>query len=216
MEAKKISVGMFIVFATMASMFAGSVTSASASELSGAVKGGPTVLEGGGATLECTSEEGKYEVVKPTNEKEPKWEEQEKSNPGKDLLINISKWSGCKVKTSEVKEAKPKIIKSCELHLQDEAPAGKKTSESKATMSVVSECVFTTTILFFNCNIKVPRSGNSELPEALLKNLEPEDLTINVALSGLTTTTSGVCPGATGSKASKLKGTWTAEGVIHL
>jgi hypothetical protein len=209
MRSMKLGMSMLVVLTTVASVLVGPVTSASAGELSGTVKGGPFILEGGGATLTCTGSEGTYQVVKPT-EKEPKWEKQEKSNPGKDLLINIAKWTGCKAKSSLIKEATP-IVSPCLIHLQDEAPEEEKTTKSKANISIFG-CKVEVKVVG-TCTLTIP--NQSELHEALLENMT-NDLLITANLSGITIKPSSACLGIKETKEGKLKEVMTAEGVIHL
>jgi hypothetical protein len=209
MRPKEFYIGALI--AIVGGALACQAANAPASELSGNFKTGAYTLEGGGATLTCTSASGKYEVVKPIGSK---WEEQVKSNPGQDLLMNVEKWSGCKVKTTIVNVLP--TMKACELHMQDETP--EKTPLSKGNISVVTECTAEMKVLFMVCVLALPRAGNAERHEVKLENKEAgEDLLMELNLSGLAMKPNGAgCMGVKETSEGKLKTTAIAEGVIHL
>jgi hypothetical protein len=167
----------------------------------GAGKSGPVVLEGGGATLECSSAEGTGTVLSKQGAEALK---------GPILALNTTTWIGCKAKSKEIKEVTPKV-KACNLHLVQAAGV------SQAKGSVASECTVETKVLFFTCVIhvtaeKVAPVVNFNLETNNLENVGA-NLVIKAADSGVTTTTTGVCPGITGSKEGKQKATVTGEGV---
>jgi hypothetical protein len=167
----------------------------------GAVKSGPVVIEGGGATLECTSAEGSGTTLFGGKE----------ALKGAILSILVKKWDGCKVKTKEFKELTPELGE-CTIHLLQ------GTGETTAKASVFGkECLVSVTILFFKCTIHVVvenkiKNVNLELQKNLLENSYP-NLIIYADDTGITTFISGVCSGIADTKEGKLKATVTDEGL---
>jgi hypothetical protein len=157
------------------------------------------VLSGGGATLECATAEGTGTILS----------EGKEALSGELLLIDIIKWNSCKASSGSFKELKPKI-KICSLRLHQ--PLGSST----ATGSVATECTIETTVLFLTCTIHVTPEKESEkvnfgLEKNTLEN-SGSNLIINADDSGITTTTSGTCPGVKGGKENTQKATVTGEG----
>lgn len=140
-------------------------------------KSGPVVLEGGGATLECSSAEGKGTIENAEGKEQLK---------GTTLALNTEKWNGCKAKTNSQKELKP-TVSACTLKLKQ------ANGELKAKGSVASACTIKTTVLFFSCTITVSAENgttNTGLEKNLLAN-SGGNLTINAEDSGITTTVAG-------------------------
>jgi hypothetical protein len=216
MILKTIRVGSLIGLSIM-SMMAMSVASASASELQGQVKAlKEAVLEGGGGEVKCPAAgyEGKYDVMKTTSTTQPKWEKQEKSSLGNDLIIrNKFPATGCAGKVGAAEE--PATVEPCELHVQlktVEEVGG--VLKGKANGSVVSACVIKTNL----CEITVVKGKeiakvNSELPEVKLENTGSGNLLLKAEVSGITTEVKGIfCP-ITASSSNKFKSEVEAQGV---
>jgi hypothetical protein len=162
-------------------------------------------LEGGGATLECTSAEGTGTILTDIGGSE--------STKGKVMQLKTTKWNGCKAKSKEIKEVTPKV-KACVLDLRQES------GQMKAKGSVVKECTVETTVLFLTCTIHVlvekpSEQVNSGLEANTLTN-EQANLLIKAEDVGVTTTATGTCPGITGSKEGKQKATIRGEGANWL
>lgn len=202
-----IKVKLLAVFAAMVAVLAVSAAPAFAEfesnngKATGAGKSGPVVLEGGGATLECSSAEGTGTILKQGVE----------STKGTVLALNTKTWSGCKAKSSSFKELTPKV-KECTLKLTQAA------GQSQAKGSVGTECTIATTVLFLTCTIHVsvekagPPAVNFGLEANHLEN-SGSNLIIKAEDTGITTTTSGTCPGVKGSNENKQKATVTGENV---
>jgi hypothetical protein len=195
------------VFAAMIAVLAVSAAPAFAEfesnngKATGAGKSGPVVLEGGGATLECSSAEGTGTILKQGVE----------STKGTVLALNTTTWNGCKAKSKEIKEVTPKV-KACTLKLTQAA------GNNQAKGSVGTECTVETTVLFFKCVIHVAAEKSGQPPvnfglEANHLENVGNNLVITAEDSGITTTTSGTCPGITGSSNNKQKATVTGENV---
>jgi hypothetical protein len=165
-----------------------------------AFKSGKIILEGGGATFECASAEGKGVITLGGKE----------AKHGNHLSLDTEKWNECKASSKEFKELKPKV-KACTLRLT------KAAGEAKAKGSVVSECTIETTVLFLTCTVHLTPEKEAEkvnfgLEKNVLEN-SGANLIIKAEDSGITTTTSGTCPGVSGGKENKMKTTTTVEGV---
>jgi hypothetical protein len=159
------------------------------------------VLEGGGATLECVKAEGTGTILSAAKGKE--------QLKGPVLQLKTTKWNECKAKSSEFKELKPKV-KACALNLTQKA------GQEKALGSVASECTVETTVLFLTCTIHVSAEKESPpvnfgLESNALENVG-NNLIITAEDSGVTTTTSGTCPGVSGSSTGKQKAIVEGEG----
>jgi hypothetical protein len=193
------------VFIAMAAVLAVSATPASARFVStngkatGPIKSGRIALEGGGIIIECASTEGTGTILS----------EEKEATKGELLLLDIIKWNSCKASSGSFKELVPKI-KACSIRLHQ------RLGESKAKASM-GECTIETTVLFATCTIHVPSAKESEgLNFALEKNTlenSGNNLIVHLDDSGITTTTSGTCPGVKGGKESTLKAEVTVEGV---
>jgi hypothetical protein len=154
----------------------------------GAGKSGTVVLEGGGATLTCSSAEGEWKIANGTTK-------------GTTLAIAISKWNSCKAKTKEIKEASA-TVEPCTLSL--EQAAGSK----KAKGSTTTECKVKVTILFFTCKITVA-AGQTGLETNTLEN-SGSNLITTAADTGIKTHAEGTCLGATSTNEAKEKAVITA------
>jgi hypothetical protein len=165
------------------------------------VKSGPLTLEGGGATLECTSTKGQWKVSPPGSEvtKETKFG------------LAIEKWNGCKASSKEIDEAKP-TVKECTLRF------GEVDEKAlTARLSMATECTIEVKVLFFTCKISLPAAKegekvNFDLEKNALENSD-SNLLITAADSGITTEAKGACLGVTGTKEGKLKTTVTGAGL---
>jgi hypothetical protein len=200
---------MLAVFAGMIATLAISAVPASAEftstngKATGAGKSGPVVLEGGGATLECASAEGKGTIENA---------EGKEATKGPSLLLNTEKWNECKAKTSSQSGLKP-TVSACTLKLKQAA------GESTAKGSVVSACTVKTTVLFINCTITVVAEKESEKVNfGLVKNALTNsggNLIINAEDSGITTSVSSGCGfgGVKASNENKQKAEVKGEGV---
>jgi hypothetical protein len=168
----------------------------------GAAKGKAIILEGGGATLECTSAEGTGTILAGFGGTQ--------TLNGSVLQLKVTKWNECKAKSSSIKEVLPKV-KACILNLK------KAVGESRAKGSVGSECTVETTVLSLTCIIHLPSEKESErvnfgLEKNALEN-SGNNLLVKAEDSRVTTTVSGTCPGITGTKEGKEKAAVEDEGV---
>src|SRR5580658_2090242 len=175
------------VFAAMIAVLAVSATSAFAEftstngKATGAGKSSKVVLEGGGATLECATAEGKGQIAN---------SEKKEATKGDLLNLDTEKWNECKASSGSFKELKPKV-KACTLDLMQSA------GSPTATGSVVTECTVETTVLFLTCTIHVTPEKEAEkvnfgLEKNTLEN-SGNNLIIHAEDTGITTTTSGTC-----------------------
>jgi hypothetical protein len=177
----------------------------------GSAKTGPLVIEGGGASLECTSAEGEWKIQSKgkiaEQEKEGK---QVKQLKGPQQYIPLSKFTGCKAKTTELKELKP-TVSSCTLHLL-QLPGS-----LTATGAIVNECSIETKVLFITCKISTPPANeetgvNFNLKKNALEN-SGSNLIITAEDEGITSEPKGTCPGVKATKEAKEKAVLTEIGV---
>ena len=208
---------LLVVFSTIVGLLAFTATPASAwfSSNSNSTAGTITseseiVLAGGGATLECTAATGEWKIQTKgpilEHEKEGK---QEKTLQGPHQYIKLH-LTGCKAKSSEIKEVTPKVGE-CELQLVQEKGA------LTAKGGVATECKIEITVLFLTCKITVPVANeqtglNFGLKENELTNLE-NNLLIKADDEGITTEAKGTCPGVSNTKEASVKGTIKEQGV---
>jgi hypothetical protein len=170
------------------------------------------VLEGGGGKITCpsTGYTGEYHIVKPIKATQPKWEEQEASNPGQDLKIrNKFPATGCEAVVGTSKSAAE--VSECSFHVQSETAGSPFTSNG----SVLSPCV----IKALNCEIKVLQGNeikgvNSKLTTVKGEN-KGKDLFLKSEVSGITTEVKAGCI-LSGSNTNKFKAEVLAEGLNHL
>jgi hypothetical protein len=206
-----INAKLLAILAAMVAVLAVSAAPASAifvsntGETHGAGKSGAMTLEGGGATLECSSAEGEWKIQTAGKiEEHEKGEKQQPALEGPQLYLLIKKWIGCKAKSSLIKEAKP-TVKECTLHLEQVAKG-----ETKAKGAVATECTVEVKVLG-TCTIKVPAAKESEklnfgLEKNTLENSGTNLLT-TAEDSGITTKPSAACLGIKETKEGKMKST---------
>ena len=155
---------------------------------------GAAVLEGGGATLECTSTQGKWTILSATGQEQAK---------GVQLKLNITTWNGCTAKTSLVKGVAAKV-KECALDLEQAA------GESKAKGSTVTECTVEVKVLG-TCIISTPGQQHN-LETNLLTNVG-QNLEVKAEDSGIVTEPKGSgCIGISKTTNAKEKAIFTVEG----
>jgi hypothetical protein len=157
----------------------------------GTVKVGTITIEGGGATLTCTSAEGTWTILSGGKA----------SKKGTNEQLLFEKFSGCKVKTSGGITATPTVF-PCTLELSQEA------GKNKAIGSIVGSCKVETKVLFLTCTITATGSG---LTENTLENVGANNV-ITANDGGITTKPAGTCPGVKETKEAKEKAVATAEG----
>ncbi|MFI5008667.1 MAG: hypothetical protein ACHQDY_00155 [Solirubrobacterales bacterium] len=155
----------------------------------GNVKVGTITIEGGGATLTCTSAEGGWTIFNGTVP----------STKGKQEKLTFEKYAGCKVKTNLV-TVTPTMY-PCSLDLFQEA------GKNKAIGAIVGSCKTEVKVLG-TCTITATGSG---LEENTLENVGANDV-ITANDSGITTKPSGSCIGIKETKEAKEKAVATAEG----
>jgi hypothetical protein len=181
------------------------------SSTSGKAKTGPLVIEGGGATLECTSSEGEWKIQTAGKIKEHEKEgKQVASTKGPQQYITFNKFSGCLAKTTEMKNLKPRVG-TCVLHLEQEA------GSFSAEGAIASVCEIETKVLFFTCKISTPEANettgeNINLKENTLSK-GGSNLEVIAADEGITSEPKGTCPGVSKTKTAKEKATLLEEGV---
>jgi hypothetical protein len=190
---------LLVVFSTMIAVLAVSAAPAFAEFQSntgvghGAGSSGAVVLEGGGATLECTGAEGEWKILSGGKE----------ATKGTSMQINTKKWNGCKAKSSIIKGVTANV-KECTLELTQAA------GETKAKGSTVTECTVEVKV-HGTCTIKVP-AGQTGLEKNVLEN-SGENLLTKAEDTGITTKPSAACLGIKETKEAKQKGTVTGVGV---
>ncbi|HEY7830610.1 MAG TPA: hypothetical protein VIC06_08615 [Solirubrobacteraceae bacterium] len=154
---------------------------------------GAVVLEGGGATLECTSAEGEWEILSGGVE----------ATKGTSMQIKSKKFNGCKAKSSIINGAAA-TVKACTFELKQAA------GSTKAVGSTVTECTVEVKVLG-TCTIKVP-GGQTGLEKNTLSNSGSNLLTV-AEDTGITTKPSGFCLGIKETKEAKQKATITGIGL---
>ena len=159
----------------------------------GATKGGAIVIEGGGATLECTSSEGTWTIL--SGEKA--------ATKGETLSETIEKWNGCKAKSSLV-TATP-TVSSCTFQLKGaagvEEPLGAISAECHIQIKVLGTCEINLTV-----------AGNAGLQFASLQN-NGTNMTALIAWINVSTSIKGTCLGIKATTAAKLKVLLTYIGI---
>jgi hypothetical protein len=156
----------------------------------GTVKVGTITIEGGGATLTCTSAEGTWTILSGGVA----------SKKGTNEQLDFEKYTGCKVKTSLV-TATPTMF-ACTLEL--EQAAGSKT----AIGAIVGSCKTEVKVLG-TCTITAEGKG---LKENTLENVGANNV-ITANDAGITTKPKGSgCIGVKETTNAKEKAVATAEG----
>jgi hypothetical protein len=156
----------------------------------GNVKVGALTIEGGGATLTCTSATGGWTIFNGTVP----------STKGKQEKLTFETYTGCKVKSTFANEVTPTMF-PCSLDLFQEA--GKQT----AIGSIVGSCKTVVKVLG-TCEIT---ATGSNLTENVLNNVGAND-EIKANDSGITTEPKGSCFGISKTTNAKEKAVATAEG----
>jgi hypothetical protein len=156
----------------------------------GQVKVGAITIEGGGATLTCTSAEGTWTILSGGKA----------NTKGKNEQLFFEKYAGCKTKSSFIKEAKP-TVSPCTLELEQAA------GESKAIGAIVGTCKIEVKVLG-TCTITAEGKG---LKENTLANVGSNDV-ITANDSNITSKPSSACFGVTETHEAKEKAVATAFG----
>ena len=176
----------------------------------GSAKTVPLVIEGGGATLECTSATGEWKIQSKGQLSEHEvGQKQIKQLKGPQQFIPLTT-TGCKAKTAEMKELKP-TVSACTLHLQQQP------GSLTANGAIVSECSIETKVLFFTCKISTPAANeqtgvNFNLQKNALAN-SGNNLIVTAEDEGITSEPKGTCPGVKATKEAKEKAVLTEQGV---
>jgi hypothetical protein len=160
------------------------------SESKGKAKVGAITIEGGGATLTCTGAEGTWTILSGGKA----------STKGTNEQLAFEKYSGCKVKTSQI-TATPTVF-PCTLELTQAA------GKNKAVGSIVGSCKIETKVLFLTCTIT---ATGSNLVENTLENVGANDV-ITANDGGITSKPAGSCPGVKETNTATEKAVATAEG----
>lgn len=199
------------MIATLAVSAAPAFAEFESTQTKGAGKSGTVVLEGGGATLECTSAEGEWKIRTAGKIEEQNQVKQTPTTRGPHLNLTIKKWNGCKAKTSSVKEVTAEVGE-CTLQLVQQE------GETKAKGGVVSACTVKTKVLGLPCTITTPAAKEQEkinfgLEKNALENSGSNLITV-AEDTGITTKPSGSgCLGVTETNEAKEKATVTNEGL---
>ncbi len=184
-----VTVGMLATLAVIAVPAFAEFESGSSSS-TGTVKVGTITIEGGGATLTCTSAEGKWTILSGGKA----------SKKGTNEQLDFEKYTGCKVKTSLVTVTP--TMSPCTLEL--EQTAGKST----AIGSIVGSCKTEVKVLG-TCTIT---ATGSNLTENVLNNVGANN-EIKANDKGITTKPAGSgCIGVKETNEAKEKAIATAEG----
>jgi hypothetical protein len=206
-----------VIFATMVSVLAVSAAPAFAEfssrtgQTKGTGKSGPIVLEGGGATLECTSAEGEWKIRGPGKIEDNGQTKQVPQLKGPHLNLTIAKWNACKATTSQVKGVAAEVGE-CTLQLVQQP------QQLTAQGGVVSACTVKTKVLGLGCTITTPAAKEQEkvnfgLEKNVLENSGSNLLTV-AEDNGITTKPAGSgCLGVKETNEAKQKGTVTNEGL---
>lgn len=182
-------VGMIATLAVSAvPAFAGFESNSSATK--GQVKVGAITIEGGGATLTCTSAEGTWTILS----------KGVASTQGKNEQLAFEKYTGCFTKSSFIKNVAA-IVAPCTLEVEQAA------GESKAIGGIVGTCKVEVKVLG-TCVITAEGKG---LKEVLLENSQVNDI-ITANVEGITSKPNANCLGVKETKEAKEKAVATAFG----
>jgi hypothetical protein len=177
----------------------------------GGAKSGPLVIEGGGATLECTSAEGEWKIqTKGKIAEQEKEGKQVKALKGPQQYIPLNVFKGCTAKTKEMSGLKP-VVRPCTLHLNQQL------GSPHASGAIVNVCEIETKVLFFTCKISTPAANeqtgvNFGLEKNQLVN-SGNNLVVEAEDTGITSEPKGTCPGVTTTKEAKEKAVLEEQGV---
>ncbi len=161
------------------------------SAVKGQVKVGAITIEGGGATLTCTSAEGTWTIFSGTVP----------ATKGKQEKLFFEKYAGCKTKSSLIKEATP-IVAPCSLDIEQAA------GESKAIGSIVGICKIEVKVLG-TCTIT---AEGKNLKEVTLENIQEVNDLITANVTGITSKPSSACLGVKETNEAKEKAVATTFG----
>jgi hypothetical protein len=181
------------------------------SSTAGGATSGPLVIEGGGATLECTSAEGEWKIQSKGQISEHEvGQKQVKQVKGPQQFIPLTKFTGCLAKTKEMSGLKP-TVKPCTLHLNQQVES------PHANGAIVNVCEIETKVLFLTCKLSTPAANeqtgvNFNLEKNQLENVG-NNLVVTAEDSGITSEPKGTCPGVTATKEAKEKAVLTEQGV---
>jgi hypothetical protein len=156
----------------------------------GVVKVGAITIEGGGATLTCTSAEGTWTILSGGVA----------STKGKEERLAFEKFVGCTVKSSLINGA-PATVSPCTLAVEQGL------GSSKAIGGIVGTCKVEVKVLG-TCTITASGTG---LKEVNLTNVGNNNV-INANVGGITSKPSAACFGVKETKEAKEKAVATAEG----
>ncbi len=156
----------------------------------GHVSVGAITIEGGGATLTCTSAAGTWTIYSGTAP----------ATKGTQEKLFFETYVGCKTKSSLIKEVTA-VVAPCSLDV--EQAAGK----SKAIGSIVGTCKVEVKVLG-TCTIT---AEGKNLEEVNLENVGENDV-ITANVKGITSKPSSACLGIKETKEAKEKAVATAEG----
>lgn len=137
-----------------------------------------------GGSVNCKFAEGRYEVWSKATSKVNGELVQPFVNPGPHLLVAITKWSNCILKSGAIEEAS--TISACNLQLVQ-----LNKLETKATVDWGSECVLKHATS--GCIIKVPQIAANEGLKAAALNNEGSSLVAKLALGGVTIEANAAC-----------------------
>ena len=154
----------------------------------GQVKVGAITIEGGGATLTCTSAEGTWTIFSGGVE----------STKGKEERLTFEKYTGCTVKSSLIKGVSA-TVGVCTLAVEQEL------GSSKAIGGIVGTCKVEVKVLG-TCTITAEGKG---LKEVNLENVQANDL-ITANVEGITSKPSAACLGVKATTEAKEKAVATA------
>ena len=153
----------------------------------GTITVGAITIEGGGATLTCTSAEGTWTILSggvPATQ-------------GKNQQLAFEKYTGCTAKSSLIKNVAA-TVGACTLELEQEA------GKSTAVGSVVNACTVEVKILG-TCIITL-EAGQHGLVENNLENVG-SDLVITANDAGIKSKPNAACLGVKGTSEAKEKAT---------
>jgi hypothetical protein len=162
----------------------------SATKLSGSATASSIVIEGGGATVTCKENSGKWTLAA--------------KSAGSEKLT-IAKWGTCTAKSSGIKEAKTKIGE-CTLELKS---AGKGSKEAEIQGTFKGACIIE--IPAELCTITIEEAGNAGLKNGLAANAGA-NIELKAAYEEITDALKGFCSGIKATKETRLKGAILLEG----
>ena len=160
------------------------------SSTNGQVKVGAITIEGGGATLTCTSAEGTWTIYSGAVP----------ATKGTQEKLAFEKYVGCTVKSSLIKGVSA-IVSPCSLDTEQAA------GSNKAIGSIVGTCKVEVKVIG-TCTITAEGSG---LKEVTLENVQANDI-ITANVEGIKSKPSAACLGVKATTEAKEKAVATAFG----